>query len=143
MAIEQPRIEPLSQAEREDALEGLPDWDFDDSRDAITRTFTFADFSEAFAFMTRVALADLKPAPLGGELPLIDKETVRDLIPDMTATGGFVLDKVEGLAITPEGTAYIVTDNDGTDDSTGETMFFTVPLTSEAGDTQTAMQQGN
>lgn len=57
MAIEQPRIEPLSQAEREDALEGLPDWDFDDSRDAITRTFTFADFSEAFAFMTRVALA--------------------------------------------------------------------------------------
>ena len=93
--------------------------------------------------MTRVALADLKPAPLGGELPLIGKETVRDLIPDMTATGGFVLDKVEGLAITPEGTAYIVTDNDGTDDSTGETMFFTVPLTSEAGDTQTAMQQGN
>lgn len=97
----------------------------------------------ALKAVTRVALADLKPAPLGGELPLIGKETVRDLIPDMTATGGFVLDKVEGLAITPEGTAYIVTDNDGTDDSTGETMFFTVPLTSEAGDTQTAMQQGN
>ena len=57
MAIEPPKIEPLSEAEREDALEGLPDWDFDDNRDAITRTFTFADFSEAFAFMTRVALA--------------------------------------------------------------------------------------
>ena len=49
-------IEPLSQAEREDALEGLPDWDFDEGRDAITRNFAFADFSEAFAFMTRVAL---------------------------------------------------------------------------------------
>ena len=49
-------IEPLSQAEREDALEGLPDWDHDEGRDAITRGFAFADFSEAFAFMTRVAL---------------------------------------------------------------------------------------
>ena len=49
-------IEPLSQAEREDALEGLPDWDFDEGRDAITRGFVFADFVEAFGFMTRVAL---------------------------------------------------------------------------------------
>ena len=49
-------IEQLSEAEREDALEGLPDWDWDESRAAITRSFAFADFSEAFAFMTRVAL---------------------------------------------------------------------------------------
>ena len=49
-------IEQLSEAERADALDGLPDWDHDDARDAITRTFTFKDFSEAFAFMTRVAL---------------------------------------------------------------------------------------
>jgi 4a-hydroxytetrahydrobiopterin dehydratase len=49
-------IEQLSEAERADALDALPDWDHDDARDAITRTFTFKDFSEAFAFMTRVAL---------------------------------------------------------------------------------------
>lgn len=49
-------IEALSEAERIDALDGLPDWDHDDGRDAITRRFVFADFSEAFAFMTRVAL---------------------------------------------------------------------------------------
>lgn len=49
-------IEPLSDAERADALDALPDWDFDEARDAITRSFTFRDFSEAFAFMTRVAL---------------------------------------------------------------------------------------
>jgi 4a-hydroxytetrahydrobiopterin dehydratase len=49
-------IEALSEAERVEALEGLPDWDHDEARDAITRNFTFADFSEAFAFMTRVAL---------------------------------------------------------------------------------------
>lgn len=49
-------IEPLSEAERSDALEALDEWDFDDARDAIRRTFAFADFSAAFAFITRVAL---------------------------------------------------------------------------------------
>src|SRR3954467_8182958 len=49
-------IEPLSEAERVDALDGLPDWDYDEARDAISRRFVFADFPEAFAFMTRVAL---------------------------------------------------------------------------------------
>lgn len=51
-----PQVEPLSEAERDDALEGLPEWDWDEGRDAILRSFAFADFSEAFAFMTRVAL---------------------------------------------------------------------------------------
>jgi 4a-hydroxytetrahydrobiopterin dehydratase len=49
-------IEPLSEAERADALDALTDWDYDEGRDAITRSFAFKDFSEAFAFMTRVAL---------------------------------------------------------------------------------------
>jgi 4a-hydroxytetrahydrobiopterin dehydratase len=49
-------VQQLSQAEREDALEGLPEWDYQDGRDAITRSFTFDDFSQAFAFMTQVAL---------------------------------------------------------------------------------------
>jgi 4a-hydroxytetrahydrobiopterin dehydratase len=49
-------IEQLNEEERTEALDELDEWDFDEARDAITRTFTFADFSEAFAFMTRVAL---------------------------------------------------------------------------------------
>lgn len=49
-------VEQLSEQERADALDALDEWDYDDARDAITRTFTFGDFSEAFAFMTRVAL---------------------------------------------------------------------------------------
>jgi len=49
-------IEQLSEAERAEALDALDEWDFDESRDAITRSFTFGDFSQAFAFMTRVAL---------------------------------------------------------------------------------------
>ena len=49
-------IEALSDAERADALDGLPDWDYDEARDAITRRFVFKDFPEAFGFMARVAL---------------------------------------------------------------------------------------
>jgi 4a-hydroxytetrahydrobiopterin dehydratase len=49
-------IEPLNEAERADALDGLPDWDYDEERDAITRKIMFADFPQAFGFMARVAL---------------------------------------------------------------------------------------
>ncbi|MEN2786032.1 4a-hydroxytetrahydrobiopterin dehydratase [Sphingomonas qilianensis] len=49
-------IEQLSEADRAEALDALDEWDFEEAREAITRSFTFADFSQAFAFMTRVAL---------------------------------------------------------------------------------------
>jgi len=76
--------------------------------------------------LTRVALSELQPAPLGGELPLVTKEDVRDFIPDLTATGGYVVDKIEGFAIDADGVGYAVTDNDGVDDSNGETLFFSI-----------------
>lgn len=37
-------------------LATLPDWKHDVSRGAITRECVFADFTQAFAFMTQVAL---------------------------------------------------------------------------------------
>ncbi len=74
----------------------------------------------------RIPASDMVPAPLGGELPVVSKEDVRDLLPDLTATGGYVLDKVEGLAIAADGTAWVSTDNDGVDDHSGETMFIQV-----------------
>jgi 4a-hydroxytetrahydrobiopterin dehydratase len=49
-------IEQLNEAERATALDSLGEWDFDEARDALTRQFAFADFSEAFGFMARVAL---------------------------------------------------------------------------------------
>lgn len=49
-------IEQLNEEERARALDRLDEWDYDEARDAITRRFTFDDFSAAFAFMTRVAL---------------------------------------------------------------------------------------
>ena len=38
------------------ALAELPGWAAADGRDAITKSFKFADFNTAFGFMTRVAL---------------------------------------------------------------------------------------
>ena len=46
----------LTDAERQDALAALPGWTHDGTRDAISKSFRFRDFGEAFAFMTRVAL---------------------------------------------------------------------------------------
>lgn len=41
---------------RQHALAGLNGWAEVDGRDAISRTFQFTDFNEAFGFMSRVAL---------------------------------------------------------------------------------------
>ena len=49
-------VEQLDEEQRAAVLDRLGEWDYDDARDALTRSFLFADFSEAFAFMTRVAL---------------------------------------------------------------------------------------
>ena len=47
----------LTESERDEALAGLRAGRFDAARNGIAKSFSFADFGEAFAFMTRVALA--------------------------------------------------------------------------------------
>lgn len=47
----------LSEAERDEALGALPGWAFDAGQNGIAKSFKFADFAEAFGFMTRIALA--------------------------------------------------------------------------------------
>jgi hypothetical protein len=79
----------------------------------------------------RVAVSELQPAALGGELPLVTKEEVHDFLPDLRATGGYVVDKLEGFAIDASGNGFAVTDNDGVDDSNGETLFFGVEIADE------------
>ena len=49
-------VAQLDPAERAEALRQLPAWTLRDDASAIYRSFKFADFSEAFAFMTRVAM---------------------------------------------------------------------------------------
>ena len=46
----------LSPAERQAALKRLSGWKEVKGRKAIAKRFTFADFKEAFGFMTQVAL---------------------------------------------------------------------------------------
>ncbi len=76
-----------------------------------------------------VAIADLKPAKLGEKLPLVTKQEAHDFLPDLkAATNGYVVDKLEGFAFDAAGNAFAVTDNDGVDDSSGETLFWQVNL---------------
>lgn len=74
----------------------------------------------------RVPLAQLVPAPLGTELPVVEKELVRDFLPDLARWNGYVADKIEGFAVDAAGVGFVVTDNDGVDDSSGETFFWSI-----------------
>ncbi len=49
--------EKLSSRQRDTALHGLNGWVYDEAADAISHVFKFKNFSEAFGFMTRVAIA--------------------------------------------------------------------------------------
>ena len=48
--------EKLDISARDAAIEKLNDWELVEGREAIAKTFIFADFNEAFGFMTRAAL---------------------------------------------------------------------------------------
>ena len=50
-------VKKLSDAQRAALLPALPAWTLDEARDGLARSFRFKDFSEAFGFMSRVALA--------------------------------------------------------------------------------------
>lgn len=79
--------------------------------------------------ITRVPMSAMDDMVALGETPAVLKpELVVDLLPYLTSTGGYVLDKVEGLAIADDGTMWVSTDNDGVDDHSGETMFFPVNI---------------
>ena len=47
--------EKLDDAARVDAFAQLEGWALVDGRDAISKSYTFADFEKAFAWMTKVA----------------------------------------------------------------------------------------
>jgi hypothetical protein len=78
----------------------------------------------AIKWITEVSLDGITPVAEGGVFPRATKRVVRDLLPDLNRTRGWTQDKVEGLAISICGRTYVVTDNDGLDDATGETLFF-------------------
>jgi Esterase-like activity of phytase len=56
-------------------------------------------------------------------LPLLTKSLLRDAYDDLDAASISVPDKLEGLGVSADGQAYLVTDNDGVDENYGETVF--------------------
>ena len=67
-------------------------------------------------------------SPVGStpNFPILEKTLVRDLMKDLSKTKGLTLEKIEGMAVTAEGDLYIVNDNDGVDDSNGETQLLKI-----------------
>ena len=49
-------VSRLDDAVRDAAMQQLPQWTYDADAKGIRRTLRFADFAEAFGFMTRVAI---------------------------------------------------------------------------------------
>jgi hypothetical protein len=74
----------------------------------------------------RIPIAQMVPGEIGKELPVVSKEMVRDLLPDLRASGGHTLEKIEGFTIDVSGEGFAVTDNDGVNDSNGETLFWSL-----------------
>lgn len=79
-----------------------------------------------FAEIKRIYTVELRgitPAATGAPLPIAPKTLAVDVLPLLGSTGGWVQEKLEGLAIGADGAVYAVTDNDGVEDATGETVF--------------------
>ena len=80
------------------------------------------------AAIKRVYFVDL------GDLSAVDginlkKSLVTDLVPYLAATGGVVPEKVESLTIDDDGNIWIVNDNDGLEDNSGEQQLLKIDAT--------------
>ncbi len=75
--------------------------------------------------VVKVTLPDVPDADAGGVPPAqpATKADAVDVLPYLKATNGWTQEKLEGFTIAADGQAYAVTDNDGLDDATGETVF--------------------
>ncbi len=94
----------------------------DDTFVVIERDNQFG--AKAFKTLQSFSVKGLTPAAPGATpVPVVSKKLVRNLVPDMAAPNGYVLDKVESFTIDAAGNAFVVTDNDGVDGSNGETQF--------------------
>jgi hypothetical protein len=83
--------------------------------------------TDAIKRLMRFSIAGLTPAAPGAPaVPVVEPRLVIDVVPLLAATGGIVLEKLEGFTIDAAGNAFAVTDNDGVDGSTGETQFLSL-----------------
>ncbi|KDS92719.1 hypothetical protein DHOM_09325 [Dermabacter hominis 1368] len=64
----------------------------------------------------------------------LDKGKILDVLPKLRATNGWTQEKLEGFTVAKDGSMYAVTDNDGLDDATGETVFLRLGKVGDAFD---------
>ncbi|WP_372734962.1 esterase-like activity of phytase family protein [Nocardioides sp.] len=74
------------------------------------------------AAVKRIYTVDL-PDAAPGTVTAVTKSLAFDALPEMTALNGWTQEKLEGFTIGADQQVYAVTDNDGVDDATGETLF--------------------
>lgn len=70
-----------------------------------------------------IDLSSAEFKPYGETLVTVEKALLRDALPDLENASIWTAEKLEGMAVTSDGKLYIITDNDGVDDATGETIF--------------------
>jgi hypothetical protein len=71
----------------------------------------------------KFSIAGVAFKPQGEAFDTVSKILVRDVLPDLKAPGGLVIEKLEGLTKLADGDWLMVTDNDGVDGSSGETQL--------------------
>ena len=59
---------------------------------------------------------------------VVEKTLVVDLVPEIMAFNGALLEKVEGMAVDSDGNLWINNDNDGVDDNSGEQLLIKIEL---------------
>lgn len=72
------------------------------------------------------SIAGIEPKSDGEDIPFLKKTLAYDLLPDLKALNGLILEKIEGLTVSHDGQVYVVTDNDALDDAPGETQFLRI-----------------
>jgi hypothetical protein len=78
-----------------------------------------------FSGIKNLVLVDSSDAEEDGLIATSEKRTY-DLLPRLRGTNGWITDKPEGVAVTQDGRTFLVTDNDGVEDWSGETWFLSL-----------------
>lgn len=85
--------------------------------------------------LVQVALPSEDEVAAANGAPIaLDKGKVLDVLPKLRATNGWTQEKLEGFTVAKDGSMYAVTDNDGLDDATGETVFLRLGKVGDAFD---------
>lgn len=75
------------------------------------------------AAVKRIYTVPLPGAAATGPLTVLPKTLAVDVLPALRATDGWTQEKLEGLTVAGDGEVYAITDNDGVQDATGETVL--------------------